>query len=110
MSSTLKGAAKRPAAIFHCRLATKVSRQYRHQRRTVRTLTAKVAHRRLRRSGVGPSRKTGMSSTNAPKNTFRPRNLSDGGVARRRHAAQQKLSRTANSAPSPEGPPRGFRR
>src|SRR6266540_285346 len=105
------GAAKRPRADCHTRLVTNVSRQKRHQRLAVRTLTAKVSHSRFSRSGVGPSRKTGSSRTTTPKNTFRPRNRSDGGVIRRRHpsVAQQKLNRIALPRARPGGPPRGFR-
>ena len=111
MASARTGAAKRPRAACHTRLVTNVSRQKRHQRLTVRTLTAKVSHSRFSRSGVGPSRKTGRSRTSMPKNTFRPRNRSDGGVIRRRHpsVAQQKLNRIAFPRAKPAGPPRGFR-
>lgn len=101
----------RPRAACHTRLVTNVSRQKRHQRLTVRRLTANLSHSRSSRSRVGPSRKTGKSSTSTPKNTFRPRNRSEAGVTRRRHpsVAQQKLNRTVLSGPSPAGPPRGFR-
>jgi hypothetical protein len=111
MLSARTGAAKRPRAACHTRLVTNVSRQKRHQRLTVRTLTANLSHSRSNRTRVGPSRKTGTSKTSTPKNTFRPKNRKDGGVTRRRHpsVAQQKLNRTALSGPSPGGPPRGFR-
>src|SRR5574341_1331948 len=105
------GTAKRPRAASHTRLVTNIARQKRHQRLTVRTLTAKVSHSRFSRSGVGPSRKTGRSNTSTPQNTLRPRKRRDGGVIRRRHpsVAQQKLNRIPLPRPKPGGPPRGFR-
>jgi len=111
MASARTGVAKRLRAASHTRLVTKVSRQNRNQRCAVRMLTAKVSRNRASRSGLGPSRKTGSSRTTTPKNTFRPKNLREGGVVRRRHpsVAQQKLNRLALPRAKPAGLPRGLR-
>jgi hypothetical protein len=105
------GQAKRPRSATNTRLFANVSRQNAPHRRSVRALTLNARHSRSSRSAVGPSLRTGSSKTKTPKNTFRPRNLKDGGVTRLRHAssAQQKLNRTACSGPSASGPPRGLR-
>jgi len=112
IASVLTGLTNHRRAACHVRLVANVSRQKRTQRLTVFTLTCKRSLSLRRRAGVMPSRRTGTSNTVMPKNTFRPRNRSEGGVTRWRHPslAQQKLKRTFMSGPRASGPPRGFRR
>jgi hypothetical protein len=91
------GCAHWPRAACQNRLAGNISRHQRRQRNNVRRLTQKCSSSRLNRCAFGPSRSTGKRTTHNPKNTLRPKNRSEGGVARRRQpsTAQQKLARRA---------------
>ena len=110
-STSATGGMKRPRIAFHSCVFTKASRHHFRHRWSVRGLTPTRLRISAALFSVMPCTIAEIRTTTAPRYTRRPKNLSDGGVSRRRQPSrsQQKLSRRQYPSGRPHGPPRGFR-